>query len=123
MPDDFRTIHGALENAVSKSCSIRHRGFLPSYTTSGLGHGESDPDKALKYIDQIKPKFIVNVREDLQSAPDFVNLVNLPLLADLGADLDSRGKRNSDPFLVSGFSGFERSAFSKFKGSRPNLSA
>jgi len=60
--------------------------FAASYATNGLGYGESDLGKALKYIETIRPLFIVSVREDMQPAPDFVNLVNLPLLAHLRND-------------------------------------
>ncbi len=65
---------------------VLNGGFTASYTFNGLWFAESDLDKALKWIDAIKPKFIISVREDLQSAPDFVNLVNLAYLSHLRAD-------------------------------------
>ena len=65
---------------------VLNGGFMPSYCTSGMGPGESDLDKALKSMNTINPKFIISVREDMQPAPDFVNLVNLPFLAHLRAD-------------------------------------
>ena len=131
---DYNWLNCHLLNFYASKEKVLNGGFLPSYAANGLGFGESDLDKALKYIDQIKPKFIVSVREDLQPAPDFVNLVNLRLLAHLRADpryeqvefpsclgvivfkrvvlacpaeIDFRGKGNSDRFLVSGFSGQE----------------
>jgi hypothetical protein len=82
---DYNWLNCHLLNFYASKETVLNGGFMPSYTANGLGFGESDLDKALKYIDQIKPKFIVSVREDLQPAPDFSNLVNLPLLAHLRA--------------------------------------
>jgi hypothetical protein len=65
---------------------VLNGGFMPSYTTDGVWYGEADLDKALKTINTINPRFIISVREDLQPAPDFVNLVNLSFLAHLRAD-------------------------------------
>lgn len=60
--------------------------YRPRYSGNGLFYGESDLNKALQVIDNCKPRFIIGVLEDKQPPPDFVNLVNLPLLAHVRAD-------------------------------------
>jgi hypothetical protein len=73
-------------NFYASKEKLLNSGLRASYTTNGLWYGESGLDKVLQYIRRIKPKFIISVREDLQPAPDFLNLVNLPFLAHLRAD-------------------------------------
>jgi hypothetical protein len=83
---EYPWLNDTLLNFYASREKLLNSGFRASYTFNRLWYGESDLDKVLQRIHTIKPKFIISVREDLQPAPDFVNLDNLPFLAHLRAD-------------------------------------
>jgi hypothetical protein len=56
-----------------------------SYYTS-LGYAEKDTAAALKRIEAFSTRFVITLDEPFQSAPDFLNLVTLPVLRELKQD-------------------------------------